>query len=66
MYPITTYYNFERLPGETTKQYSHRCWFINKQKPTTETEFIQAVKWSIIDLVTRFFLDTDSTGVPSK
>jgi len=49
MYPVTTYYQIEHMLDESSQEYSHRCWFIAKQKPQTATELIQAKKWSIID-----------------
>ena len=49
MWPITTAYQVPRLSSETEQRWTHRCWFINKQNPKTHTEFLQAVKWSLID-----------------
>jgi hypothetical protein len=49
MFPITTHYQIKKLPGESPHRYSHRQWFVSKQNPKTHTEFVQAIKWSIID-----------------
>lgn len=49
MYPITKAYVIPRLDMETTERWSYRKWFVVKQNPKTQTEFEQALKWSIID-----------------
>lgn len=49
MYPVTTAYQIKQFPEESYQRYSRRHWFVAKQNPKTRTEFLQAVKWSIID-----------------
>jgi len=54
MFPLSLAIIVDRLENETDFQYSHRCWFIALQNPLTITQYIQAVKWSIIDANIQF------------
>jgi len=48
MYPLSRAYVIPRME-ETNERWAYRRWFVAHQKPKTETEFQQAIKWSIID-----------------
>ena len=49
MWPVATIYQVQKLNCETDQRWHHRCWFVAKQNPKTPTEFLQAIKWSLID-----------------
>lgn len=48
MYPHSKDFIIKRNPTETDQNYAYRCWFINKINPVTFTDYLEAVKWSII------------------
>lgn len=49
MWPLTKAYHIQPLNHENSSRLAHRHWFVAKQNPQTQTEFLQAVKWSHID-----------------
>lgn len=48
MNPYSNHVVVKKDLTETDEQYAYRCWFVNKQKPETYTDYLEAIKWSKI------------------